>query len=69
MNHLAFERLAEVASASKMHFGLGKTVGRIRYTVHRGLRRVDRHFKLTMTASNILRISRILLAVPGGVMT
>ena len=28
------------------HFGWGKTVGRIRQTVYRGLRRVDQHFKL-----------------------
>lgn len=48
------------------HFGWGKTIGRIRQTVYRGLRRVDQHFKLTMTASNILRISRILSAVPQG---
>jgi len=34
------------------HFGWGKTVGRIRQTVYRGIRRVDQHFKLTMTASN-----------------
>ncbi len=32
------------------HFGWAKTVGRIRQTVYRGLRRVDQHFKLTMTA-------------------
>lgn len=48
------------------HFGWGKTIGRIRQTVYRGLRRVDQHFKLTMTASNILRIARILTAVPEG---
>ena len=48
------------------HFGWGKTIGRIRQTVYRGLRRVDQHFKLTMTASNILRIARILFAVPQG---
>ena len=41
------------------HFGWGKTVGRIRQTVYRGLRRVDQHFKLTMTASNILRMVRM----------
>ena len=41
------------------HFGWGKTVGRIRQTVYRGLRRVDQHFKLTMIASNILRIARM----------
>jgi transposase len=48
------------------HFGWGKTIGRIRQTVYRGLRRVDQHFKLTMTASNILRMARILFAVPHG---
>ena len=49
------------------HFGWGKTVGRIRQTVYRGLRRVDQHFKLTMTASNILRIARMPIAEPQGV--
>jgi transposase len=48
------------------HFGWGKTIGRIRQTVYRGLRRVDQHFKLTMTASNILRIARILAVAPQG---
>ena len=48
------------------HFGWGKTVGRIRQTVYRGIRKVDQHFKLTMTASNLVRIARILSAVPQG---
>ena len=48
------------------HFGWGKTVGRIRQTVYRGLKRVDQHFKLTMTASNLVRIARMPLAVPQG---
>jgi hypothetical protein len=48
------------------HFGWGKTVGRIRQTVYRGLRRVDQHFKLTMTASNILRMARMQIAEPEG---
>lgn len=48
------------------HFGWGKTVGRIRQTVFRGIKRVDQHFKLTMTASNIVRMARILIAVPQG---
>lgn len=48
------------------HFGWGKTVGRIRQTVYRGLQRVDQHFKLTMTASNIVRIARMPFAVPQG---
>jgi len=46
------------------HFGWGKTIGHIRQTVYRGRQRVDHHFKLTMTASNIVRIARILSAAP-----
>ena len=46
------------------HFGWGKTVGRIRQTVYRGLRRVDQQFKLTMTASNIVRMARIFCSMP-----
>lgn len=48
------------------HFGWGKTVGRIRQTVYRGLKRVDQHFKLTMTASNLVRIARMPIAPPLG---
>ena len=48
------------------HFGWGKTVGRIRQTVYRGIQRVDQQFKLTMTASNLCRMARILFAVPQG---
>jgi len=48
------------------HFGWGKTVGRIRQTVYRGIRNVDQHFKLTMTASNLVRMARILSAVSHG---
>lgn len=48
------------------HFGWGKTVGRIGQTVYRGLWRVDQHFKLTMTASNIVRIARMPGAAPEG---
>lgn len=51
------------------HFGWGKTVGRIGQTVYRGLKRVDQHFKLTMTASNILRIARMPTTVPQGAAT
>ena len=46
------------------HFGWGKTIGRIRQTVFRGLQRVDQQFKLTMTASNIVRMARILCLGP-----
>lgn len=45
------------------HFGWGKTVGRIRQTVYRGIRRVDQHFKLTMAASNLIRIARMPIVV------
>ena len=48
------------------HFGWGKGVGGIRQTAFRGLQRVDEHFKLTMTASNIVRMARILFAAPQG---
>jgi IS5 family transposase len=50
------------------HFGWGKTIGRIRQTLYRGLRRVDQHFKLTMTASNIVRMARMFSATPQGAM-
>jgi transposase len=49
-------------------FGWAKTVGRIRQTVFRGLERVDQQFKLTMTASNRLRMARMPIAVPNGVL-
>jgi hypothetical protein len=48
------------------HFGWGKTIGRIRQTVYRGLKRVDQQFKLTMAASSIVRMARILSAAPQG---
>jgi transposase len=51
------------------HFGWGKTIGHIRQTVYRGLRRVDQHFKLTMTASNLLRMARMPIVVPLGAAT
>ena len=50
------------------HFGWGKTIGRIRRTVFRGLRRVDQQFKLTLTASNLTRLARMPLAAPLGAM-
>ena len=50
------------------HFGRGKTFVRIRQTVFHGLWRVDMRFKLTMTASNAMRIARMPLALPCGAM-
>jgi transposase len=51
------------------HFGWGKTVGRIRQTVFRGLVRVDQQFKLTMLASNLIRMARMPSAAPQGATT
>jgi len=48
------------------HFGWAKTIGHIRQTVFRGLQRVDQQFKLTLTASNLMRIARMPVAVPAG---
>src|SRR5487761_1959089 len=53
-----------IDARTTQHFGWGKTVGRIRQTVYRGMKRVDQHFKLTMTASNIVRMARIMMVVP-----
>lgn len=64
--HTAYALSQTIRKRIEEHFGWGKTVGRIRQTVYRGLRRVDQHFKLTMTASNIIRIARIACAVPQG---
>jgi hypothetical protein len=64
--HGGYQLSQTIRKRIEEHFGWGKTVGRIRQTVYRGLRRVDQHFKLTMTASNILRIARMPGAVPQG---
>src|SRR6202008_2191950 len=58
--HASYAASQIVRKRIEEHFGLGKTVGRIRQTVFRGLQRVDQQFKLTMTASKIVRIARIL---------
>ena len=64
--HRGYALSQSIRKRIEEHFGWGKTIGRIRQTVYRGLRRVDQHFKLTMTASNILRMARILTAAPEG---
>jgi transposase len=66
MRHGGYALSQTIRKRIEEHFGWAKTVGRIRQTVYRGMRRVDQHFKLTMTASNIVRIARILCAVPQG---
>ncbi len=45
-------------------FGWGKTVGGLAQTVYRGVERVGAHFILTMTASNLARLPRLLGAGP-----
>ena len=64
--HTGYRLSQTIRKRIEEHFGWGKTVGRIRQTVFRGLQRVDRQFKLTMTASNLKRMARILFAVPQG---
>jgi hypothetical protein len=65
--HGGYEVRQVIRKRIEEHFGWGKTMGRIRQTVYRGLRRVDQHFKLTMVASNLCRMARILFAAPKGV--
>lgn len=64
--HAGYRLSQIVRKRIEEHFGWAKTVGRIRQTVFRGLRRVNLQFKLTMTASNLLRLARIRIAVPAG---
>lgn len=58
--HPSYAASQVVRKRIEEHFGWGKTIGRIRQTVYRGLKRVDQQFKLTMTASNIVRMARML---------
>ena len=44
------------------HFGWGMTVGSLRQTLYRGLARVDQHVRLTMLASNLVRMRSLALA-------
>jgi transposase len=62
--HAGYRVSQVVRKRIEEHFGWGKTVGRLRQTVYRGIKRVDQHFKLTMTASNIVRMARILVRLP-----
>ena len=62
--HVGYALSQTIRKRIEEHFGWGKTVGRIRQTVFRGLKRVDQQFKLTMTAGNIVRMARILMVAP-----
>jgi transposase len=64
--HATYELSQVIRKRIEEHFGWGKTVGRLRQTVFRGLQRVDLQFKLTMTASNLRRLARMPIAVPAG---
>jgi transposase len=67
--HCGYALSQTIRKRIEEHFGWGKTIGGIRQTLFRGLKRVDHHFKLTMTASNIVRLARTLIVVPTGVRT
>ena len=67
MRHAGYAPSQTIRKRIEEHFGWGKTVGRIHQTLCRGIRRVDQHFKLTMTASNIVRMAKLFSAVPQGV--
>lgn len=58
--HAGYRLSQVIRKRIEEHFGWGKTVGRIRQTVFRGLARVEQQFKLTMVASNLTRIARLL---------
>jgi transposase len=66
--HSGYAASQTIRKRIEEHFGWGKTVGHIRQTLYRGIRRVDQHFKLTMTASNIVRMARMFGAAPQGAM-
>jgi len=57
--HASYETSQRLRKRIEEHFGWAKTVGRIRQTVFRGIRRVDLQFKLNMLASNIVRMARM----------
>lgn len=67
VRHGGYQVSQTIRARIEEHFGWGKTVGQLRQTMYRGLRKVDQHFKLTMVASNLRRMARILFAVPQGV--
>jgi hypothetical protein len=64
--HSSYARSQTVRKRIEEHFSWGKTVGRIWQTLYRSPRRVDQHFKLTLTASNTVRMARILTSMPQG---
>lgn len=66
MRHIGYQISQVIRKRIEEHFGWGKTIGPIRQTLYRGIRKVDQQFKLTMTASNIVRMARILYGARQG---
>lgn len=66
MRHVGYQISQVIRKRIEEHFGWGKTIGPIRQTLYRGIRKVDQQFKLTMTASNLVRMARILYGSPRG---
>ena len=64
--HTSYQISQVIRKRIEEHFGWGKTIGPIRQTLYRGIRKVDQQFKLTMTASNLVRMARILYGLPKG---
>jgi transposase len=60
MRHAGYAISQVIRKRIEEHFGWGKVIGPIRQTMYRGIRKVDQQFKLTMTASNLVRMARIL---------
>jgi transposase len=56
IGHQGYSISQRIRKRVEEHFGWAKTIGQIRQTVYRGLDRVHMHFKLTMTASNLVRM-------------
>jgi len=61
--HAGYARSQRLRKRIEEPFGWGKTVGRIRQTVFRGLRRVELQFRLTMLANNLVRMRGLLGAL------
>ncbi|MFY7751912.1 MAG: IS5 family transposase [Exiguobacterium acetylicum] len=64
--HEGYATSQSIRARIEEHFGWGKTVGQIRQTVYRGIHAVDQQFKLTMIASNLKRMARIMFVVQQG---
>jgi hypothetical protein len=62
--HTGYAISQTIRKRSEEHFGWDKAIVRIRQMVYRGIRRVAQHFKVTMPAINLVRMARMLSALP-----